>query len=158
VRTGADAFEAFCLGAKAVLVGRPYVYGLALAGKEGVRDVIGDLAADIDLTLGLAGHRCLTNHKTPLIHRWLTKRPRYHLHFTPTSATWLNRVESWFALLTARQLRRGTFRSTRALEQAIRAYIAGTNQDPTPFLRTKPANDILASVQRLCQRISNSCH
>jgi isopentenyl diphosphate isomerase/L-lactate dehydrogenase-like FMN-dependent dehydrogenase len=61
VRTGADAFEAFCLGAKAVLVGRPYVYGLALAGKEGVRDVIGDLAADIDLTLGLAGHRCLTD-------------------------------------------------------------------------------------------------
>jgi len=110
---------------------------------------------------GLEVHLVLDNastHKTPLIHRWLAKRPRYHLHFTPTSASWLNLVEGWFALLTARQLRRGTFRSTRALEQAIRAYIAGTNQDPKPFVWTRSADDILSSVQRFCQRTFNSPH
>jgi transposase len=99
-----------------------------------------------------------STHKTPLIRRWLAKRPRYHLHFTPTSASWLNLVESWFALLSARQLRRGVFRSTRALEQAIRRYIAQTNNDPTPFVWTKSADDILASVQRFCQRTPNSHH
>jgi hypothetical protein len=62
-----------------------------------------------------------STHKTPLIQRWLAKRPRYHLHFTPTSASWLNLVDSWFALLTARQLRRGAFHCTRAPEQAIRS-------------------------------------
>jgi transposase len=103
-------------------------------------------------------------HKTPLIRRWLAKRPRYHLHFTPTPGSWLDLVEVWSALLTAaRQLRRGTFRSTHvALEQAIRAYIASTNQDPKPFVWTKSADDIpasvQASVQRLCQRTSNSDH
>jgi transposase len=96
--------------------------------------------------------------KAPTVQRWLAKRPRYRLHFTPTSASWLNLVEGWFALLTARQLRRGAFRSTRALEQAIRAYIAATNRDPKPFVWTKPADDILASVQRFCQRTSNSGH
>jgi transposase len=97
-------------------------------------------------------------HKAPPIRRWLAKRPRYHLHFTPTSAFWLNLVETWFALLTARQLRRGTFRSTRALEQAIRSYIGSTNQDPRPFVWTKPADDILAAVQQFCKRTSNSGH
>jgi transposase len=110
---------------------------------------------------GLDLHLVLDNaatHKAPTIRRWLAKRPRYHLHFTPTSASWLNMVEGWFALLTARQIRRGTFRSTRALEQAIRGYIAQTNQHPKPFVWTKSADDILASVQRFCQRTSNSSH
>jgi transposase len=99
-----------------------------------------------------------STHKTPLIQRWLAKRPRYHLHSTPTSGSWLNLVESWFAVLTARQLRRGVFRSTRALEQAIRRSIASANDDPKPFVWTKPADDILASVERFCQRTSNSVH
>ncbi len=99
-----------------------------------------------------------STHKAPTIQRWLAKRPRYHLHFTPTSASWLNLVEAWFALLTARQLRRGVFRSTRALGQAIRHYIASTNENPKPFVWTKSADDILASVQRFCQRTSNSHH
>ena len=111
--------------------------------------------AELDLHLVLDN---ASTHKAPTIRRWLAKRPRYHLHFTPTSASWLNMVEGWFALLAARQLRRGTFRSTRALEQAIRGYIASTNQDPKPFVWTKSADDILASVQRFCQRTSNSRH
>jgi transposase len=97
-------------------------------------------------------------HKAPPIQRWLARRPRYHLPFTPTSGSWLNLVEAWFALLSARQLRRGVFRSTRSLEQTIRRYITATNDNPKPFIWTKSAEDILASIQRFCQRTSNSGH
>lgn len=97
-------------------------------------------------------------HKTVLIRRWLLKRPRYHLHFTPTSSSWLNLVECWFALLTARRLRRGVFRSTTALERAIHAYIRDTNMDPKPFVWTKSADQILESVARFCTRTSDSVH
>lgn len=91
-------------------------------------------------------------HKTKLVHDWLLKRPRWHLHFTPTSASWLNLVEGWFALLARRQLQRGVFDSTEALEAAIHAYVERTNADPKPFVWTKSADDILASVGRFCQR------
>ena len=97
-------------------------------------------------------------HKTPLIHRWLVRHPRYHVHFTPTGASWINLVERWFAALTTKQLRRGVHRSTRELEAAIARYIAVTNQRPQPFVWTKTADEILASVARFCQRISNSGH
>jgi len=99
-----------------------------------------------------------STHTTAVIQRWLAKRPRYHVHFTPTSSSWLNLVESWFALLTARQLRRGAFRSTYALEQAIKRYIAVTNAHPKPFVWTKTADDVLASVAQFCERTSNSHH
>jgi transposase len=116
---------------------------------------------DADVPAGLDVHLILDNaatHKTRLIRDWLAKRPRYHVHFTPTSASWLNLVESWFALLTARQLKRGAFRSTGELEEAIRRYIAATNAAPKPFVWTKSADEILASVARFCQRTSNSIH
>lgn len=100
----------------------------------------------------------LSTHKTPAIKRWLLKHPRFHLHFTPTSASWLNLVERWFGLLTERQLRRGTHRSTRQLEDAIKRYIAHTNDNPKPFVWTKTADDILESLKRYCQRISDSGH
>jgi transposase len=92
------------------------------------------------------------------VHDWLVKRPRFHLHFTPTSASWLNLVECWFAVLSRRRLGRGTFTSTQDLEDAIHAYIAATNAAPKPFVWTKTADQILASVGRSCQRISNSDH
>jgi transposase len=107
----------------------------------------------------LAVHLILDNyatHKTPAIRRWLAKRPRYHLHFTPIGASWINLVERWFALLTQKQLRRGVHRSTRALETAILEYIALNNTQPKPFVWTKSADEILASVQRFCRRISDS--
>lgn len=91
-------------------------------------------------------------HKTQLIRNWFAKRPRWHVHFTPTSASWLNQVERFFALLTERALRRGVFSSVRELEAAIMAYIDATNADPGPFRWTKTADDILASVKRFCQR------
>ena len=97
-------------------------------------------------------------HKTKLIHDWLVKRPRFHLHFTPTSASWLNLVERWFALLTEKQLRRSTHRSTAELETAIRKYIQSHNRDPKPFVWTKTADQILASVARFCTRTSGTGH
>lgn len=106
-------------------------------------------------------HRILDNasiHKTPLIHRWLLRHPRGHLHFTPASAPWLRLVECWFALLTTRRLARGAFRSTWALEQAIKSYIATTNAEPKPFVWTKTADAILESAARYCQPTSDSHH
>src|SRR6266478_4460259 len=99
-----------------------------------------------------------STHKTPAIHRWLTRHPRFHLHFTPTSSSWINLVERWFAALTEKQLRRGVHRSTRELEAAIRRYIEITNGHPKPFVWTKTADEILESVARFCHRISNSGH
>jgi transposase len=111
--------------------------------------------ADLDVHLVLDN---ASTHKTPLIRRWLLKRPRYHVHFTPTSASWLNLVESWFSILQRRELARGAYRSTYALEHAIRRYVAAANTDAHPFVWTKSADEILASVARFCLRTSNSDH
>jgi transposase len=97
-------------------------------------------------------------HKTPEIRAWFARNPRFHVHFTPTSASWLNQVERWFATLTQNYIRRGTHRSTRQLEQAIRQYLDLNNARPKPFVWSKSADDILASVERFCLRTSNSPH
>lgn len=97
-------------------------------------------------------------HKTDGIQRWLLKRPHFHVHFTPTSASWLNLVERWFAALTVKQLRRNSFRSTRELETAIRAYLTLHNAQPKPFIWTKSADQILDSIARYCRRINDSPH
>ena len=91
-------------------------------------------------------------HKTPAVRRWLASHPRWHAHATPTGASWLNRVERFFALLTEKQLRRGVHRSTQELEQAIRRYIDTVNANPQPFRWTKSADDILATIRRFCLR------
>jgi transposase len=93
-----------------------------------------------------------SSHKTKLIRDWFAKRPRWHVHFTPTSASWIDQVERFFALLTDGQIRRGAHRSTAELEAAIAACIDAHNADPKPFRWTKNADDILAAVQRFCQR------
>jgi transposase len=91
-------------------------------------------------------------HKTPLIRRWLAKRPRFHVHFTPTYGSWLSLVERWFADLTMKQIRRGTFRSVHQLKAAIQAFIDAHQADPKPFVWTKSADQILASIARFAQR------
>ena len=116
---------------------------------------------DENVPAGLNVHLIIDNygtHKTPAIHRWLLRHPRFHLHFTPTGGSWLNLVERWFAALTEKQLRRGVHRSTRELEAAIRNYLDLTNADPRPFLWTKTAAQILENVARFCKRISDSGH
>jgi transposase len=91
-------------------------------------------------------------HKTPLIHAWLAKRPRFYVHFTPTYGSWLNLVERWFAELTTKQIRRGAHRSVVELERAIQEFLDVHNEEPKPFLWTKSADDILASIARFAQR------
>ena len=91
-------------------------------------------------------------HKTALIWRWLAKRPRYFVHFTPTYGSWLNLVERWFAELTNRQLRRGAHRTVAALEAAIQDFIDAHHATPKPFVWTKTADEILASIARFAQR------
>ncbi len=97
-------------------------------------------------------------HKTALIRNWFAKRPRFHIHFTPTSASWLNLVERWFGLLTEKQLRRGVHQSSAELEAAIYRYLDVTNEDPKPLVWTKTADQILASVARFCQRTLDTGH
>src|SRR5215469_5182411 len=97
-------------------------------------------------------------HKMPKVRRWFARRPRYHLHFTPTSASWLNQVERFFGLLTERRIRRGTFGSVRELESAIRDYLAHHNQDPQPFTWTADADSILKKIARFCMQTSDSGH
>jgi len=109
----------------------------------------------------MEAHLVLDNygtHKTPLIQRWLLRHPRFHLHFTPKGASWINQVERFFADLTNKQLRRSAHRSTLELERAIRDYIDIKNRHPKPFVWTKTADEILASIERFCQRISESGH
>ena len=91
-------------------------------------------------------------HKSPMIHTWLAKRPRFHLHFTPTYASWLNQVERWFAELTNKQIRRGSHCSVAALVAAIWEFIDAHNETPEPFVWCKSADEILAPIARFAQR------
>jgi transposase len=97
-------------------------------------------------------------HKSPTVKAWFARHPRYHLHFTPTSGSWLNLVERWFAILSQRQIKRGSHRSTLELERAIRHFLDVHNQDPKPFVWHKTADEIIESVKRFCTRINASVH
>src|ERR1700758_3937510 len=110
---------------------------------------------------GLDVHLVMDNyatHKTPMIRRWLAKRPRWHVHLTPTSSSWLNQVERFFALLTEQQIRRGVHRSVEELQAASNAFIDRHNADPKPFRWTKSADDILASIERFCRYNAPATH
>jgi transposase len=111
-------------------------------------------AVDAAVAPELEVHVVLDNasiHKAPPIRAWLLERPRYHLHFTPTASSWLNQVERFFALLTARQLKRGVHRSVEELEAAVLAYLERPNAEPRPFRWTRSADQVLAAVGRACE-------
>ena len=99
-----------------------------------------------------------STHKTPAVKAWLARHPRFHLHFTPTSSSWINQVERWFGFLTEQKIKRGAHQSVRALENDIRAWITDWNTHPRPFLWTKTAEEILDSLARFCRRISDAGH
>src|SRR3954468_8333593 len=116
---------------------------------------------DAEVPAHLDVHLVLDNastHKTPAIQKWLAAHPRFVLHFTPTSSSWLNLVERWFAELTTKKLRRGAHRSVRALNADIRAWIETWNDEPRAFVWTKTADQILESIARYCERINDSRH
>jgi transposase len=110
---------------------------------------------------GVRIHLILDNyatHKTAKVKRWLVKHPRFHVHFTPTSGSWLNQIERFFAEITQKQIRRGSFRSVKALEKAIESYLEEHTKDPKPFRWTASADLILRKVEEVCKRINNSGH
>lgn len=110
---------------------------------------------DAQVPAELEVHLILDNyatHKTAMIRKWFAKRPRFHLHFTPTYGSWINLVERWFAELTNKRIRRGVFRSVQELEKAIREYIDAHNEAPQPFVWTRTADQILDSIARYARR------
>jgi len=110
---------------------------------------------------GIEIHLVLDNygtHKTAAVKRWFLRHPDYHLHFTPTSGSWLNQVERFFGAITARRIRRGAFRSVPALESAIREYLEHHNAAPKPFKWTADADLILNRIKRVIKRTSDSGH
>jgi transposase len=116
-----------------------------------------DAATPADLDLHLICDNYAT-HKTPAIRNWLIRHPRFHLHFTPTSSSWLNLVERWFAELTNRKLRRSAHRNVRELTADIQAWIDAWNDNPRPFVWTKTADEILESIAGYLQLINDSRH
>jgi len=111
--------------------------------------------ADLDVHVVVDNYAA---HKTPEIHRWLLRHPRFTLHFTPTYSSWMNLVERWFAELTTKWLRRGTHRSTKELEASITRWIDTWNDEPRPFVWHKSADEILDTLAGYCARISGSGH
>jgi transposase len=115
----------------------------------------------IEKESGVEIHLIMDNyatHKTAAVKRWLARHPEYHVHFTPTSSSWLNQVERFFAEITAKRIRRGVFRSVTKLEAAIHDYLEEHNQRPQPFVWTADAESILRRVAAVCKRISDSRH
>ncbi len=117
--------------------------------------------ANVPKQPGVEIHLIMDNygtHKTPRVKRWFQRHPEYHLHFIPTSSSWLNQVERFFAEITEKRIRRGAFRSVKALEQAIMDYLDHHNENPKPFVWTATADTILSRIARVCERISDSGH
>ena len=116
---------------------------------------------DAEVPVALEVHLICDNystHKSPAIKTWLAAHPRFHVHYTPTYSSWINQVERWFAYLTDDLLRRSDHRNVQALEKDIRAWVTAWNDNPKPFLWTKTAEQILASLGRLMARISGGGH
>jgi len=127
----------------------------AIEFKKFLQTIDRNVPADLDVHVILDN---ASTHKTPAIKKWLLAHPRFVLHFTPTSSSWMNLVERWFGELTTKKLQRGTHRSVRALNTDIRAWTQNWNEDPRPYIWTKTADQILDSIARYCRRINDSRH
>jgi transposase len=155
VRHGTTSLFAALDVATGEVIGECHRRHRALEFKKFLTTIDAEVPENLDVHLIMDNY---ATHKTPAIRRWLVKHPRFYVHFTPTSASWINLVERWFATLTAKQIRRGTFRSTLQLEATIKEYIAISNEDPKPFIWTKTADEILESIARFCLRTSGTGH
>jgi transposase len=137
------------------VIGRLHTRHRAIEFRQFLRTLDNEVPADLDVHVILDNS---STHKTPQIKRWLLAHPRFVLHFTPTSSSWLNLVERWFAELTTKKLRRSAHTSVRQLNHDIRAWIKTWNDDPRPYVWTKTADQILESIGIYCRRINNSEH
>jgi transposase len=154
-RSGTSSLYAALDLATGKVIGALHSRHRAIEFKKFLQRIDTEVPAEFDVHLVLDNS---STHKTPAIQRWLLAHPRFTLHFTPTSSSWLNLVERWFAELTNKKLRRGAHRSVRQLNADIRAWIETWNQNPHPFVWTKTADEILESIAHYCTRINESRH
>jgi transposase len=137
------------------VIGQLHSRHRAIEFKKFLQTLDREIPQDLDVHIVLDN---ASTHKTPVIKRWLLAHPRFVLHFTPTSSSWINLVERWFSELTTKKLRRATHTSVRQLNQDIRAWIDTWNEDPKPYVWTKTADQILQSISRYCTTITDSRH
>lgn len=148
-RHGTTSLFAALDTATGTVIGKCYKRHRSKEFLDFLREVERQVPGELDIHIVMDNY---ATHKTPSIKNWLAKRPHWHVHFTPTGASWLSQVERFFAELTEKQIRRGVHRSTEDLEVAIKAFIDATNADPKPFRWTKTADQILSSIKRFCTR------
>jgi hypothetical protein len=129
------------------IIGRCYQRHRAVELRRFLAAVEEAVPADLDIHLVLDNY---ATHKAPPVKAWLARHPRYHLHLTPTSASWLNQVERWFALLADEHIKSGIYRGVHELKTAIAAFIQAHNDDPKPFIWTTSADAILHTIARYC--------
>lgn len=151
VRHGTSTLFAALDIASGKVIGEMHRRHRAVEFKKFLVTIDREVPAELDIHIVMDNY---ATHKTPAVRGWLARHPRFHVHFTPTSGSWLNQVERWFGLLTDKRIRRASFRSTYELEQAVRAYIAEANTASKPFIWKKSADQILASLERFCGRIN----
>ena len=131
------------------VIGKCYPRHRATEFRKFLDEVDASVPPELDVHMVIDNY---ATHKAPIIKAWLAKRPRYHMHFTPTHGSWLNQVERWFGLLTQRQIKRGAHKSVASLKAAIEEFLAAHNGSPKPFVWTKSADDILAKIARFAAR------
>ncbi len=149
IRHGTTSLFAALDIASGFVIGKCYKRHRAKEFLDFLKQIDGHVPDDLDIHIIMDNY---ATHKTPKVKAWLARRPHYHVHFTPTSASWINQVERWFAELTRKQLQRGVHTSTKQLQADIQAFINKHNDNPKPYKWTKSADQILASVKRFCQR------
>jgi transposase len=149
VRHGTTSLFAALDVASGFVIGKCYKRHRAAEFLDFLKQIDGRVPEGLDVHIIMDNY---ATHKAPAIRTWLARRPHYHVHFTPTSASWINQVERWFAELTRKQIRRGVHTSTRQLEADIRAFIERHNENPKPYKWTRSADEILSSVKRFCQK------
>jgi transposase len=154
-RAGTSSLYAALDLATGKVIGSLHARHRAIEFKKFLQRIDREVPADFDVHVVLDN---ASTHKTPAVKRWLAAHPRFVLHFTPTSSSWLNLVERWFGELTTKKLQRGTHRSVRQLNADIRAWINTWNDNPRPYVWTKTADQILESITRYCTRINDSRH
>lgn len=151
IRNGTTTLFAALDVATGKVIGRLHRKHRADEFKAFLKTIDEEVPDDFDIHVVLDNYG---THKTPAIQSWLLRHPRFHMHFTPTYSSWLNLVERWFAEITNKCIRRGSFRSTQALEKAIRDFVDENNEEPKPFVWAKTADEILASVSAYCRDCS----
>jgi transposase len=155
LRSGTTTLFAALDVASGQIIGSLHRRHRAVEFRKFLTKIDAEVPADLDVHLICDN---LSTHKTPSVMRWLHAHPRIHLHFTPTSSSWLNQVERWFALLTDKRLRRGVHKNLYALEKDIRDWVASWNDNPRPFAWTKTADEIFERLNSYLQRIPGAGH